>query len=181
MGKIAVFCSAASNIDPDFFSAAEELGHFAGKANHKIVFGGCNMGLMESLAKASKESGALTIGIVPMIIEQGGKKSDYLDVNIPCDNLNDRKELMMLHGDVFVALPGGLGTLDEIFTVVASATIGYHSKKVILLNIKGFYKGLISLLDDFQKTGVIRSPWREHILIAEDMENLKAMLKDILD
>ena len=74
-----------------------------------------------------------------MIVEKSGRTSDYVDIEIPCDNLSDRKQLMMDQSDVFIALPGGLGTLDEIFTVVASATIGYHSKTVILYNMKGVY------------------------------------------
>ena len=83
---------------------------------------------MESLGKAAKEAGGRTIGIIPMIVEKSGRTSDYVEIEIPCDNLSDRKQLMMDQSDVFIALPGGLGTIDEIFTVVASATIGYHQK-----------------------------------------------------
>ncbi|MCD8291782.1 MAG: TIGR00730 family Rossman fold protein [Prevotella sp.] len=174
--KIAVFCSANTNIDPDFFTLTEELGRWAGENGHAIVFGGCNMGLMECVAKAAHNAGGMTIGVVPMIIERGGRTSDFTDVTIPCDNLNDRKSLMMDQSDVFVALPGGIGTLDEIFTVVASATIGYHHKTMILFNIKGFWKPLISLLDDLGKKGMIRGDWREYIKVAETMEEVIAML-----
>ncbi len=176
--KIAVFCSANTNINPDFFTLTEELGRWAGENGHAIVFGGCNMGLMECVAKAAHNAGSMTIGVVPMIIERGGKASDFTDVTIPCDNLSDRKSLMMDQSDVFVALPGGIGTLDEIFTVVASATIGYHHKTMILFNIKGFWEPLISLLDDLNKNGMIRGDWREYIKVAETMEELTAMLEE---
>ncbi len=176
--KIAVFCSANTNINPDFFTLTEELGRWAGENGHAIVFGGCNMGLMECVAKAAHNAGSMTIGVVPMIIERGGRTSDFTDVTIPCDNLSDRKSLMMDQSDVFVALPGGIGTLDEIFTVVASATIGYHHKTMILFNIKGFWEPLISLLDDLNKNGMIRGDWREYIKVAETMEELTAMLEE---
>ena len=134
--KICIFCSANEQIDPDFFGMTEELGRWAAENGHALVYGGVNQGLMESVAKAAKESGGRTIGVVPMLVEKSGRTSDYVDIEIPCDNLSDRKQLMMDQSDVFIALPGGIGTLDEIFTVVASATIGYHDKCVILYNMK---------------------------------------------
>lgn len=94
---------------------------------HTLVFGGCNLGLMECVAKAVHDAGGTTIGVVPMIIEKGGKVSDHVDVKMMCDNLSDRKDLMLAQCDVAVALPGGVGTLDEIFTIAASASIGYVS------------------------------------------------------
>ena len=154
--KICVFCSANQQIDPEFFTLTEELGRWAAKNGHSIVFGGVNMGLMECVARAAKDAGGRTIGVIPMIVEKSGRTSDYVDVEIPCDNLHDRKQLMEDQSDVFIALPGGLGTLDEIFTIVASATIGYHQKPLILYNMKGFWSPLIALLDDLQTKGVVR-------------------------
>ncbi|MCD8296258.1 MAG: TIGR00730 family Rossman fold protein [Prevotella sp.] len=177
--KIAVFCSANSNIDADFFSLTEQLGRWAGENGHTIVFGGCNMGLMECVAKAAHIAGGMTIGVVPMVIERGGRASDYTDVTIPCDNLSDRKSLMMDQSNVFVALPGGIGTLDEIFTVTASATIGYHQKTMILFNIKDFWKPLISLLDYLGQNNMVRGDWREYIKVVETLPQLIALLNDI--
>ena len=82
----------------------------------------------------------------------------------------------MDQSDVFIALPGGLGTLDEIFTVVASATIGYHSKTVILYNMKGFWNPLIALLDDLQAKGMIRGDWRQYIKTADSIEEIKTLI-----
>lgn len=174
--KICVFCSANQQIDPDFFSMTEELGRWAAENGHSIVYGGVNCGLMESVAKATKEAGGRTIGVVPMIVEKSGRTSDYVDVEIPVDNLSDRKQLMMDQSDVFIALPGGLGTLDEIFTVVASATIGYHSKIVILYNMKGFWDSLIQLLDDLKKKGMIRGDWQDYIKTADSIEDIIHLL-----
>ena len=175
--KICVFCSANQQIDPDFFTMTEELGRWAAKNGHSIVYGGVNQGLMESVGKAAKESGGRTIGVVPMIVEKTGRTSDYVDVEIPCDNLSDRKQLMMDQSDVFIALPGGIGTIDEVFTVAASATIGYHHKPVILYNMKGFWNSMIALLDDLQAKGMIRGDWHQYIKTADSIEEISRIVK----
>ena len=176
MMKICIFCSANQQIDPDFFNMTEELGKWAAKNGHNIVFGGVNQGLMECVAKAAREHGCRTIGVVPMIVEKSGRTSEYVDERILCDNLSDRKQLMQDVSDVFIALPGGIGTLDEVFTIAASATIGYHQKKVILYNMKGFWDTLISLLDDLQAKGMIRGDWRQYIKIANSLEELADLI-----
>lgn len=176
--RIAVFCSANADIDPDFFRMTEELGRWAGANGHTIVFGGCNMGLMECVAAATRSAGGKTVGVVPTIIEQGGRKSDNVDVTISCDNLSDRKDLLLAQSDVGIALPGGIGTLDEVFTVAASATIGYHSKPVILYNMKGFWNSLIALLDDMQSRGMIRGDWRRVIKTADSLEKLTGLIEE---
>ena len=170
--KIAVFCSANNNISREYFERTTELARWCREEGHTIVFGGCNMGLMGCLAE---EKGSL-VGVVPRIIEQGGRMSENLTVHIPCDNLSDRKDLMLLHSDVVVALPGGIGTLDEIFTVAAGHTIGYHHKPIILYNINGFWDSLVALLDDLQQRGMIRGHWTDFIRTANTLEELKAML-----
>lgn len=99
---------------------------------------------MECVGRAVHEGGGLTIGVIPTLVEKGGRQSQYVDVEIPCDNLDDRKHLMQVQCDVAVALPGGIGTLDEVFTLAASHTIGYHQKMVILYNIDGFWDSLVA-------------------------------------
>lgn len=174
--KICVFCSANQQIDPDFFGLTEELGRWAAENGHSIVYGGVNQGLMESLGKAAKEAGGRTIGIIPMIVEKSGRTSDYVEIEIPCDNLSDRKQLMLDQSDAFIALPGGLGTLDEVFTMAASATIGYHKKPVILYNMKGFWNSVIAMLDDLQARGVIRQQWQDWIMVANSLEDIERLL-----
>ena len=174
--KICVFCSANQQIDPDFFAMTEELGVWAAKNGQSIVYGGVNQGLMECIGKATKEAGGRTIGVVPTMVEKTGRTSDYVEIEIPCDNLTDRKQLMMDQSDAFIALPGGIGTIDEIFTVAASATIGYHQKPVILYNMKGFWNQLIALLDDLKTKGMIRGNWRDYIKTADSIEEISRII-----
>lgn len=157
----------------------EELGRWAAAHGHTIVYGGVNQGLMECVARAAKESGGHTVGVVPTIVEQTGRISNYSDEVIPCDNLNDRKQLMQEQSDVFIALPGGIGTLDEIFTIAASATIGYHTKPVILYNMKGFWNSLIAMLDDLHTRGVTRKQWRTYIKVANSLDELATYLPSL--
>lgn len=174
--KIGVFCSANGQIDSEFFHATEELGRWLAQNGYDLVFGGVNQGLMECIARAVHEGGGRTIGVVPTIVEKSGRTSQYVEVEIRCDNLTDRKQLMMDQADVFVALPGGIGTLDEVFTVAASATIGYHDKPVILYNLKGFWNPLIALLDDLQQRNMVRGQWQQYINVANSLEELATLL-----
>lgn len=174
--KIGIFCSANARIDSDFFTLTEEFGRWAASEGHTIVFGGVNQGLMECVAKAVKDAGGKTIGVVPSIVEETGRTSRYNDVVISCNNLNERKQLMIDESDVFVALPGGVGTLDEVFTVAASFTIGYHQKRVILYNMKGFWDTAIQMLDDLQQRGMVRGDWRSYIQVANSLEGLISLI-----
>ena len=174
--RIGIFCSANNLIDPTFFLLTEELGRWAARNGHIIVFGGVNQGLMECVAKAVKESGGETVGVVPSIVEETGRTSRYNDRVLTCNNLNERKQLMLDESDVFIALPGGVGTLDEVFTVAASYTIGYHHKRVILYNMKGFWDSTISMLDDLQQRGMVRGQWRDYICVADNLDEIGRIL-----
>jgi uncharacterized protein (TIGR00730 family) len=174
--KICIFCSANQQIDPDFFRMTEELGQWATREGHTIVFGGVNQGLMECVGKAAHEAGGRTIGVIPRIIEKSGRISDYVDIEMLCDNLSDRKQMMEDQSDVFVALPGGIGTIDELFTIAAAHTIGYHDKLVILYNMKGFWDSLIAMLDDLQQKGMVRGNWHDYIAVANNLEELSRII-----
>ncbi|WP_278776287.1 TIGR00730 family Rossman fold protein [Leyella stercorea] len=174
--NICIFCSANSNIPTEYFERTSELGTWMGANGHTLVFGGCNLGLMECVAKAVHDAKGMTVGVVPTIVEKGGKVSDYVDVKILCDNLSDRKDLMIERSDVIIALPGGVGTLDEIFTVLAAASIGYHSKRVILYNIGGFWDSLIAMLDDLKTRGVLRAGFDDTVKVAHTLDEIAALI-----
>ena len=186
--NICIFCSANSNLPTEYFDRTRELGAWMGANGHTLVFGGCNLGLMECVAEAVHNAKGMTVGVVPSIVEKGGKvsehvdvkilcdMSDYLDVHIPTDNLSDRKDLMIQHSDVIIALPGGVGTLDEIFTVLAAASIGYHNKRVILYNIDGFWNSLIAMLDDLKAHGVMRAGFDDTLKVARSLDEIAGFI-----
>ena len=177
MKKIGIFCSASEEIAPIYFEKAQELGIWLGQNQKTLVYGGANLGLMECVAKAARESGAFIMGVVPTKLEERGAVSDLLDVTFRVDNLSERKDVMLRESDVLVALPGGVGTLDEIFHVVASASIGYHTKKVILYNVDGFWNGLLTFLDVMKEKHFARRPMENFLSVAGDLNELIEILK----
>ena len=177
MERIGIFCSAADDIEVVYFEKAQELGAWLGQNKKTLVYGGANLGLMECVAQAAKEHGAFIMGVVPTLLEERGAVSDLLDVTFRVDNLSERKDVMLRESDVLVALPGGVGTLDEVFHVMASASIGYHAKKVIFYNVNGFWDDLLALLQRMRERRFARKPWENFCLVANNLEELKEQLK----
>ena len=177
MEKIGIFCSAADSIETIYFEKAHELGVWLGKNKKTLVYGGANLGLMECVAQAARKHGAFIMGVVPTRLEETGAVSDLLDVTFRTDNLSDRKDVILRESDILVALPGGVGTLDEVFHVMASASIGYHTKKVIFYNVNGFWDDLIAFLNRLREQHFARRPWENFCLVANNYEELIEQLK----
>lgn len=172
METIGIFCSASQNIDKMYFESARQLGEWMGKKGKTLVYGGANLGLMECVARAVKENGGKVIGVVPTRLEEEGRVSAWLDEVIHTRNLSDRKDMMTEKSDVLVALPGGVGTLDEIFHVIAAASIGYHRKKVIFYNEYGFYDELLAALKTLEEKGFARQPFATYYEVANTLDEL---------
>ncbi|MEY8708137.1 TIGR00730 family Rossman fold protein [Bacteroides faecichinchillae] len=177
MKKIGIFCSASENIDKMYFESARQIGKWMGESNKTLIYGGANLGLMECIAGAVKEYGGTVIGVVPSKLEENGKVSKYLDQMIHTQNLSDRKDIITEKSDILVALPGGVGTLDEVFHVIAAASIGYHQKKVIFYNDYGFYNELLKTLSTLEEKGFARQPFSSYYEVAETLDELKEKIK----
>ena len=177
MERIGIFCSAADDIETVYFEKARELGAWMGQNKKTLVYGGANIGLMECVAQAAKNQRAFIMGVVPTKLEERGAVSDLLDVTFRVDNLSERKDTMLRESDILVALPGGVGTLDEVFHVMASASIGYHSKKVIFYNVNGFWNELLAFLTRLREQRFARRPWENFYLVANNLEELIEQLK----
>ena len=176
MNKIALFCSASDSIAPIYKEKAEELGAWMGEHHKWLIYGGANTGLMEVVAEAAKAKGAMLMGVVPTKLEERSMVSDKLDVTFHTVNLSDRKDIMLQETDVAVALPGGVGTLDEIFHVMASATIGYHGKQVIFYNINGFWNDILHFFHTLEETRFAHRPLKQYYKVANTFEELVELL-----
>lgn len=179
MKSVAVFCAASENIAPGYFEAAGEVGAMLGRMGAALVYGGARFGLMEATAKAAKATGARVVGVVPEILVERDRVSSLLDEHIPCRNLSERKDIMLERSDILVALPGGVGTLDEIFHVMAAATIGYHAKRVVLYNVNGFWDGLISMLDEMNGMGFVRGGIEKYLFVANNITELERTIEEV--
>jgi uncharacterized protein (TIGR00730 family) len=177
MKSVAVFCAASENIAPGYFEAAAEVGTMLGRLGATMVYGGARFGLMEATAKAAKAAGAHVVGVVPDILVERGRVSSLLDEQVGCRNLSERKDIMLERSDIHVALPGGVGTLDEIFHVMAAATIGYHTKRVVLYNVNGFWNSLCATLDDMLQAGFVRGEFEKYLVVANNLKELEDLIK----
>lgn len=179
MKSVAVFCAASENIAPGYFEAAAEVGAMLGRIGATLVYGGARFGLMEATAKAAKAAGSHIVGVVPEILVERDRVSYLLDEHVPCCNLSERKDIMLERSDILVALPGGVGTLDEIFHVMAAATIGFHSKRVVLYNVNGFWDGLISVLDEMNGMGFVRGGIEKYLFVANNITELERTIEEV--
>ena len=173
MEKIGIFCSASENIDKMYFESARRIGEWIGQTGKTLIYGGASLGLMECVARAVKENGGKVIGVVPTLLEEKNSVSTQPDEIIHTFNLSDRKDVMTEKSDILVALPGGVGTLDEIFHVIAAASIGYHQKKVIFYNEYGFYDELLKALHTLEDKGFARQPFSTYYEVANTLNELK--------
>jgi uncharacterized protein (TIGR00730 family) len=144
--SICVYCGSGFGNDPAFRVAAEELGGALGKAGMRLVYGGGAVGLMGVVAKATLEAGGTVLGIIPQfLVDREVMLPEVTELVITAD-MHERKRLMFEAADAFVALPGGIGTLEELVEQLTWAQLGRHSKPIVLADIGGFWTPLIDLL-----------------------------------
>ena len=148
-----------------------------GRLGATMVYGGARFGLMEATAKAARQAGARIVGVVPDILVERDRVSRLLDEQVGCSNLSERKDIMLERSDVLVALPGGVGTLDEIFHVLAAATIGYHTKRVVLYNVNGFWNALLAAVDEMSQAGFVRGEMEKYLVVADNIAQLEDLIK----
>lgn len=177
MERIGIFCAASEGINHHYYQAACELGEWMGQHGKTLIYGGANLGLMECIAAAAHRNGATIVGVVPTLLEEKGRVSSLPQQVIHTHNLSDRKDVLVEQSEVLVALPGGLGTLDEIFHVLAATTLGYHRKKVILYNLNGFYDGLLNWLETLRSQKFIRQPLEHSLVEAQNLRELITLIE----
>ena len=178
MGRVAIFCAASENIAPGYFEAAAEVGAMLGRVGATMVYGGARFGLMEATAKAAKATGARIVGVVPDILVERDRVSGLLDEQVGCRNLSERKDIMLERSDILVALSGGIGTLDEIFHVLAAATIGYHTKRVVLYNVNGFWNQLLATVEEMSQAGFVRGEVEKYLIVANCVAELEDLIRN---
>ena len=174
--KIGVYLSSKDNLPESYVKAAREVGELIGRTGRTLVYGGARKGLMEVLAQNVKLHGGRVYGMVPDIIVERGLESEAVDVTFRCAALSDRKDMMNRESDVLVALPGGIGTLDEVFTVLANTGIGICRQPLVFYNVDGCWNALLAALDDLFRQGLISGKPDDYYLVAANIEELERLL-----
>lgn len=153
--RVCVYCGSRSGTSPAFRSAAEAIGQEIGARGWGLVYGGGNVGLMGAVADAALAVGAEVVGVIPerlVGLEVGHRGLTTLHV---VETMHERKRLMAELADVFIALPGGIGTFEELFEVWTWRHLGYHDQPIGLLNVDGFYDPLLAFMRQTQATGFV--------------------------
>ncbi len=140
---ICVYSSSSNIIDDVYFKAAEELGREIARRKDVFLFGGGLTGLMGRAAKAVHASGGKVIGVIPKALNVKGIVYEYCDELVVTEGMRERKAVMDSRSDAFIALPGGFGTLEEIFEIITLKQLRYHDKPIVILNVNGFYDKLL--------------------------------------
>lgn len=174
--NIAVYCSSSDQLSSEYYHQAEQLGEWIAENNHTLVYGGSRLGLMESVARGVKMTGGHIIGVLPYIIKERNLVSQYIDETIFCEDLTERKKIMMEKSEIFIVMPGSIGTLDEAFSVMAQHIIGINSKMVIFWNINGFWNELFKFFDSLKNTGVIYKPIHTLYYKADSIDEIEKII-----
>lgn len=167
---------------PAYREAAEALGRSLAERGWGMVYGGGSVGLMGTVADAVLAGGAEVIGVIPHKLVELEKEHRGLTKLMEVETMHERKRLMMEHADGFMVLPGGVGTLEELFEVVTWLQLGYHHKPVCLLNVDGYYDPLLQMLDGMVEGGLLPEPHRALLMVAntvaEGMELMDKAMKE---
>lgn len=162
--KVAVYCGSAPGHSPKYAQAVTELGQYFAQHDIGVVYGGGNVGLMGQIANSVLEAGGEVIGVIPKHLQE--KEIAHLELTdlYVVEDMHERKAKMAELADAFVALPGGIGTLEEIFEVWTWAQIGLHSKPCAFYNVDGFYEPLFAMIDGMCEAGFIKKRYADMVI-----------------
>lgn len=174
---VCVYCGSGPGTDPRFVEAAIALGRALAESSIRLVYGGGSIGLMGAVATSVLDHGGTVTGIIPGFLTARENALKRVQELIVTPDMHERKRLMFEHSDAFVALPGGIGTLEELVEQLTWQQLGRHSKPVLLANIGGFWEPLLALLAHMRETQFIRQSLAVDILKAERVEDILPRLQ----
>lgn len=178
VASVCVYCGSNPGFLPAFAEAAAELGQALGERRIRLVYGGSHLGLMGKLANAVLGAGGQVTGVIPrLLVEKEAAHLALSDLQF-VESMHERKQRMADLAEGFVALPGGYGTLDEMFEIATWAQLGLHAKPLVLWNVDGFYDNLLAFLDDVVRAGLLRPQHRLLVREARRLEEVFTRLEE---
>jgi uncharacterized protein (TIGR00730 family) len=176
INSVCVYCGSGPGTDPAYLEAAEQFGHALAENGVRLVYGGGKVGLMGAISRAALDAGGEVTGIIPefLVAREHARKSGGLIVT---RDMHERKRKMFELADAFVALPGGVGTLEEIVEQITWAQLGRHKKPVLLASIRGFWDPLCGLFEHMKSLDFIRAGLDFDLLVADKVEDILPMLE----
>ncbi len=176
MKRLAIYCGSATPADPVYMECARVVGRTLAGRGIGVVYGGGRLGLMGAVADSALAAGGEVIGIIPQALVDAEVAHKGLTELHVCNTMHERKQAFTDLSDGFITLPGGTGTMDELWEALSWAQLGYHAKPVGLLNVAGFYDGLIAFAGTMADVGFIRPQHRELMIVDDDLAGLLAQM-----
>lgn len=174
---ICVYCSSSNYLPKKFYTFAEEFGRQIAINSYNMVYGGTTVGMMGTIANNALKYGANVIGVIPERIAQFGLKHPDLAQVIITKDMRERKATMERYADIFVALPGGFGTFEEIFEILVAKQLGYHNKPVIFFNFDNYYDNMFKMFDTVYENNFAKQEMKSLYYIANNIEEMLDYLK----
>ncbi|MER9057366.1 TIGR00730 family Rossman fold protein [Mesorhizobium sp. M0213] len=177
--SVCVYCGSSPGRDETYIKAGHLLGRSIAKSGLRLIYGGGTKGIMGAVAEGALKAGGKVTGIIPRFLinrEATETALNRLDELVITDNMHERKHRMFEKSDAFVALPGGIGTVEEIVEIMTWAQLGHHRKPIVFGNVGGFWDPMLALLDHMATEGFIHTAQRVKPLVVEDPEAIVAAI-----
>ena len=174
---VTVYCSSSRKVAPVYFDAARQVGAAIARERWRLVYGGNNIGCMGALADAARAADGKVTGVTPQLLVDQGIADDKCDELVVTSGMRDRKALLEERGDAFIALPGGLGTFEEVFEIIVGRVLGYHEKPIVLLNITHYYDPLLKMIDHGIEQHFIRARAKDAYFVTHSVARAIASLR----
>jgi len=178
MPSITVYLSSSSSVDAVYHDAATWLGASIAGAGWTLIYGGNCIGLMGRLAEGARAAGGRVVGITPKLMVEEGIGDEACHELVVTTSMRERKQLLETRGDAFIAMPGGLGTFEELFEILVGRILGYHDKPIVLLNIAGYYDPLVAMIDHGIEQKFIKPRAKEACVVAATVDEAMRYLED---
>jgi uncharacterized protein (TIGR00730 family) len=175
--SICVYCGSATGRDPAFIQAARELGQVMAANDIRLIYGGGALGLMGAVAESVVKHGGKVTGIIPKFLIEKELGYGGADELIVTDNMHQRKQLMFERADAFVALPGGIGTLEELVEQLTWAQLGRHKKPILLANIQNFWEPLLETISHMVEQGFVHSASNMNFVVCDKVSDIVPKLR----
>lgn len=177
MRRLCVFCGSSPGKSPAFAQAAADLGRLLAREGIELVTGGGRVGLMGAVADAALQAGGVVHGVIPHALVKKELSHPGITTQYIVDTMHQRKQQMVDLSDGFIALPGGMGTLDELCEILSWAQLGLHRKPVGVLNVEGYFAGFLAQNAHAEAQGLLRPEHRALLLVGETPEGLLAAMR----
>lgn len=178
MKTVAVYCGSSSGINVIYREEARKLGEILAKNNIHVIFGGGKVGLMGAMADGVLGAGGQITGVIPGFLKLKEVAHEHLSELICVESMHERKALINDMSDGAIALPGGFGTLDELFEMLTWGQLGQHTKPVGLLNTNGYFSHILAAIENMIQEGFLKERNRDMVLVSEKMEDLLTKMQD---